>query len=176
MQRFYRTKAVVFEIETASGHPVYMKAALTPYMNDKRAVVLVDAAKFLALWRADPFRSNADIAFQAPATWPHNYKYPEAAAGFARGAAAPVPLALVSCLVGEGRVVHRERHLLFLTRVCHVETVRVPYVGFTNGITRTIWLLATVRAPSRSRWTALKPPCCTSTQAPARHHRPSTGW
>ena len=116
----------IYEIQIPRSNSVFMCVQRTNYMNDQRSVVIVDARRFLDAWRASakayPY-TNEQIALQSPAEWKKDYKYPDAVDGFSRGEINPVPLArlVVNPVRGAGKPLD---------------------IGFTNGITRTIWLLA----------------------------------
>lgn len=136
------TRSFVYQVRLADGRNVHMRVDRKGHRSDQRAVVIVDGEKFLALWRSEPGGIHADVSGQDPTTWPNDYKYHHAARGFSYGIDNPVPLADVSCALGERKELVFEPWLHFLQR--HVETKihAVPYVAFTNGITRTIWLLS----------------------------------
>lgn len=131
----------VFCIPTAKKGAVFMRAERPNYNADRKAVVEVEAERFLALWR-QPLSSNRDIALGDPSTWPSDYKYKWAEDGFAGGAESPVPLAEVSCGRATSDLIERRRHLFFFTKEVVIARKGLPWLGFTNGITRTIWLLA----------------------------------
>ncbi|MFT3849903.1 MAG: hypothetical protein QM739_14885 [Propionivibrio sp.] len=117
---FGGTGCAIYEVDTAVHGTVFMRVDKTPHNNESRWVVVVDSEKFLAAWQATP-GERSDIARQGPTGWLSDYKIEGAADGFSRGRDNPVPLALPTVWVAEdGRL----------------------NVNFTNGITRTIWLLA----------------------------------
>ena len=109
----------------------------TPHCNEKRGVVIVDAEKFLKLWGADPYGVHHEVSHGSPQTWPNDRKYSDAEKGFSFGLANPVPLAVVSGATAVKTSISYK--FLFFGR--NVRRVNIPYVTFTNGITRTIWLL-----------------------------------
>ncbi len=139
--RFGRAMAI-YRIETEQRGRVFMRVDRSNYFNDERAVVVVDASRFLSAWRADcgPAWLRAVHAAVDPITralnqrspkrdrwlpylsrksWLRDYKFQEAVEGFAQGAENPVPLAKIGLSWGTpGAVV------------------------FRDGITRTLWLLA----------------------------------
>jgi hypothetical protein len=132
----------VFRVPTLDRGEVFMRIARTNYCNDARAVVEVDADRFLALWRQDVDGLHADIANGNARTWVGDRKFPDAEDGFAQGEANPVPLADVGCEIRALRKpVYRSSFGLF-SRFAGYEQENVPVVSFTNGVTRTIWLLA----------------------------------
>ena len=110
----------IYEVETDSHGSVFMRVNRTPYCNESRWVVIVDSERFLAAWQATP-HERADLARQGLEGWLSDYKYEDAAAGFSQGKENPVPLAQPSIWIDENGLAH---------------------IDFTNGITRTIWLLA----------------------------------
>lgn len=118
----------IFKITLLSGRRVYMAIHRTNYRNDERFVVLVDTARFLKLWRTSAFSDNGrHLAFQTPEEWQMDYKYPRAVSGFSSGICNPVPLAKVASYT-----LPRRR---FFSKLEH-------QVAFTDGLTRTIYLLA----------------------------------
>jgi hypothetical protein len=64
-------------------------------------VVIVDAKKFLALWRAGPEGLQRDIANGNPETWRHDRRFIDATDGFSYGFKNPVPLAQVGYFDGK---------------------------------------------------------------------------
>ncbi|WP_446751597.1 plasmid fertility inhibition factor family protein [Variovorax sp. S12S4] len=100
-------------------------------------VVLVDSQRFLLHWRADRAGLHAHEANGDPTTWIHDYKFGLAAKGFALGVENPVPLATVGCRF------NTNEHFLadLLSRIDPRRQPASPVVTFTNGITRTLWLL-----------------------------------
>ncbi|WP_137959701.1 hypothetical protein [Burkholderia sp. 4M9327F10] len=150
MQTFYRRAAIhhsihaVFRVPTRDAGEVFMCIDRANAENDQRAVVEVRADKFLDLWRKDPFRAHAEIANGNPSTWVSDYKYAHAVDGFSRGGTNPVPLAEVGCgLRREAPAGDNSRRFFGLRRnALHTQTNETFYVTFTNGITRTLYLLA----------------------------------
>jgi hypothetical protein len=112
---YWGKRRAVFKV-TTNLRDVYMSVG----RDDIHAVVEVDAQRFLDLWRS-PDSSHPDVAEQTPDTWPSDYKFAQAEEGFGEGEFNPVPLALVHCWRGKqgGR----------------------DGLSFTDGVTRTIWLL-----------------------------------
>jgi hypothetical protein len=137
-KRYGTTTMAIFSVSLPGREPVFMSVAETPSGNEQRGVVIVEARKFLALWRADPYKTHQEIAAGSPDTWRQDRKYASAAKGFSYGFTNPVPLAEVG---------YAEIDLLSVSykfwrfgRQEHTERVR--FVSFINGVTRTIWLLA----------------------------------
>ena len=137
-KRYGTTTMAIFSVSLADRKPVFMCVAQTPYENEHRGVVIVDARKFLKLWRADPYKHHQEIATGNPQTWRQDRKFTVAAEGFSEGFANPVPLPEVEYT--EGKQTSVAYKLLRFGR--HEQTRYVRYVSFINGITRTIWLLS----------------------------------
>jgi hypothetical protein len=134
------TECAIFRIPTSKHGDVYMRAERPNYNAEKHAVVEVDAERFLALWR-QPHSSHEDVARGTPATWPSDRKYEDAAGGFAHGAENPVPLAEVSCGYDTSETIEVRRRFLLFKQEVVIAPSGLPWLGFTNGVTRTIWLL-----------------------------------
>lgn len=115
------TSSVIYEVDTDQSGTVFMRIDQREFKDDSRWVVIVDAARFLAAWRATP-GERSDLARLSANGWRNDYKFGRAEEGFKHGRPNPVPLALPD--------------------VWHPPEGGVPHVDFTNGITRTIWLLA----------------------------------
>lgn len=137
----YFVECAVFRVPTAKRGDVFMRAERPNYNADRKAVVEVDAARFLALWR-QPLSSHSDIASGDPASWPSDYKYHWAEDGFASGSENPVPLATVSCGRATSDLIEKRPHFLIFKKNVVIAPKGSPWLGFTDGITRTIWLLA----------------------------------
>lgn len=139
IQPIHHFKAALFQIPTRQGD-VFMYEQCSSDMDGERAIVEVDATKFLDLWRS-PLSSHHEIAMGTPATWPDDYKYHWSEKHFVEGRMNPVPLAQVSCRV---ETIERRvglRRFLGLTALCQDQRIDVPSLHFTDGVTRTIWLL-----------------------------------
>ena len=137
-KRYGTTTMAIFSVSLADRKPVFMSVAETPYENEHRGVVMVDARKFLKLWRADPYKHHQEIATGNPQIWRQDRKFTAAAEGFSEGFANPVPLPEVEYTeVKQTSVSYK-----FLRFGRHEQTRYVRYVSFINGITRTIWLLS----------------------------------
>jgi hypothetical protein len=128
---------VVFTVPLPRRDPVFMSLTLDDYSRECSGVVIVDSAKFLQLWRSEPNSIHSDMANGSPETWPSNYKFELATNGFSHGKANPVPLAEVSFGIDSRNTETRRFFGLFK----ELQYEDVPFVAFTNGITRTIWLL-----------------------------------
>ena len=138
IEKRYGTTMAIFSVSLADRKPVFMCVVETPYENEHRGVVLVDARKFLKLWRADPYKHHQEIATGNPHTWRQDRKFTAAAEGFSEGFANPVPLP---------EVAYTEVKQTSIAYQClrfgrHEQTRYVRCVSFINGITRTIWLLS----------------------------------
>ena len=137
-KRYGTTTMAIFSVSLADRKPVFMSVDETPYENEHRGVVMVDARKFLKLWRADPYKHHQEIATGNPQTWRQDRKFTAAAEGFSEGFANPVPLPEVEYT--EVKQTSVSYKCLRFGR--HEQTRYVRYVSFINGITRTIWLLS----------------------------------
>lgn len=144
-----------------------MKVSETQYRNEERMVIVVDAQKFLSLWRAHPRGPHAEISQGDVHSWRKDYKFEDAEDGFSKGIENPVPLAHVSSHPLIDDVDGWEPPLLYLQKLQIKESV-FAYASFTDGITRTIWLLANGvkafpvecafnQAPTLSRYAGLLP-------------------
>ena len=140
-------RMAVFAVPTQMSGTVYMRVD-NSCMDDKRFVVIVDAVKFLKLCR----EGNDAIYFghipEGRERWVRDEKYGQAVRGFEHGEGNPVPLAEVVCYQNtrHQRTPRRgfPRLLEFLSILPELQhsTIEFNYVAFTNGITRTLWLLA----------------------------------
>ncbi len=139
IKQVHHFQAVVFKIPTSRGD-MFMYAERSNYMNAERAVVEVDSEKFLRLWRG-PFSSHPEVACGNPETWPKDSKFHWSADHFAEGIKNPVPLAQVSVRMVTTQTPIWRRKLFFLRSLAGSETTESPSLNFTDGITRTIWLL-----------------------------------
>jgi hypothetical protein len=137
---FLGTKAI-FQIKLKNHSDVYMSVPRTPYMNEERFVIVVNAQKFLELWKSDPYNSNPTVSNGNPNTWINDRKYPLAVKGFSHGYKNPVPVANVVCQKTSKRKFHYKRKHLLFKELDYIEEKIITYADFNNGITRTIWLL-----------------------------------
>lgn len=140
MKVFHGQLAAVFKVPTALHGDVYMRVCRSNYRNDLSAVVIVDARRFLGLWRS-PGSSHDDVAHMAEDAWPTDYKFNGAAAGFLKGPSDPVPLADVGCHAEFDESMAYKRWLWVLRKPAAIVRTERRILGFTNGVTRTIWLL-----------------------------------
>jgi len=131
-------ESIVFTVALPDSAPVYMSVQKTNYCNDMRTVVIVDAAKFLQLWQAEPNSICKELSHGNPEIWRNDRKYHHAETGFSRGEINPVPLAEVACATNSRQIVTYK--FLRFGRCEHTENS--AYSCFTNGVTRTIWLLS----------------------------------
>ena len=134
MRREPKGCVAVYAVRVLQGE-VFMKVEDTPYLKHERAVVHVDAERFMRLWQKDPSPLHHEWAVGNEASWRADLKFPKAVEGFSFGEVNPVPLASVFC---ESTAPDNER--TFLQRLFGQSPSM--YVGVTNGITRTIWLLS----------------------------------
>jgi hypothetical protein len=137
IEKRYGMTMAIFSVPLADRKPVFMCVRETPYENENRGVVIVDAGKFLNLWRADPYMHHQEIAQGNPHTWRQDRKFTAAAEGFLEGFANPVRLPEV----GYAEEKHTSVSYKFLRFGRQEQTRHVGCVSFINGITRTIWLL-----------------------------------
>lgn len=140
IQTVHYSHGAVFKVPTAHRGDVFMCATRTNYRNDDRAVVIVDSERFLNLWR-QPGSSHLDIAAGDPTTWPSDYKFSDAEDGFQGGEQNPVPLATLNCYRMVEKYPVFERRLFLFKRQVGMREQEELSLHFTNGITRTIWLL-----------------------------------
>lgn len=118
-------RGALFRVRT-SVDDVYLSVSRSNYGNEERAVVEVDCARLLRLWRDEPRSEHAgpanlaNLANGNPQTWRAHPRFDLAAEGFSFGEHDPVPLAEVNCPTNAA----------------------VPYVTFTDGVMRTLWLAA----------------------------------
>lgn len=137
-KRFTRDSRLVFTVPLPGREPVFMSMNIADDGRDNYGVVIVDAQKLLALWRAEPYGRHKNVSDGTPETWPSDYKYKYAAECFSHGRENPVPLADVSL---EHRIVSTESYKLFRL-VKAVRKERINFLTISDGITRTIWLLS----------------------------------
>jgi hypothetical protein len=137
-KRYGTTTMAIFSVPLRGGREVFMRVDEAPYENEHRGVVIVEARKFLHLWRADPYKNHQEIAQGNPDTWRQDYKCNDAVKGFSYGFKNPVPLSAVG--YAEVDLLSVSYKFLWFGRKEHIRRVR--FVSFINGITRTIWLLS----------------------------------
>ncbi|MDD4506185.1 MAG: hypothetical protein PHE60_07435 [Sulfurospirillaceae bacterium] len=128
----------IFTVPLMDRDPVYMSFDLRPHMSDTWAAVIVDSTKFLDLWRNEHYSVHREFSMGNPDIWRHDKKYPDAEIGFQMGLENPVPLAYVSFKIA----IQNSINYKFLWFGKTITSEMLPSVGFTNGITRTIWLLS----------------------------------
>lgn len=153
MQTYFKEAVIwferkaIFRIPTDTHGDVYMCISRTNYCNDKRCVVEVDAKRFLALWHQSPrfLEQWSEPAYDKDAKGAKGcfgLKYSEAERCFLLGIEKPVPLAETHCNLYRERVPIYSRNFLGLKKVDRYEEKKnYPYAAFTNGVTRTLWLL-----------------------------------
>jgi hypothetical protein len=136
-ERKWKEPRIVFTIPLPEREPVFMSMNIIEYGRENFGIVIVDAQKFLRLWRADPRSARRAEADGTPEAWLNDPKYSDAVDGFSHGKENPVPLADVSCNTAtRTSVTHK-----FLRFGRTERQERIQYVALGNGITRTIWLL-----------------------------------
>lgn len=139
--KIYGTTRALFCVSTRDRGNVFMSVAQGFEEPGKRAVVEVDASKFLNLWRDD--RSYfSHIAKLEPPGWKQDYKFHWAEDGFSNGEHNPVPLAKVSCSLHAPTTLRSTKLSTILNRFALRQQPNKLSINFDNGITRTIWLLA----------------------------------
>jgi hypothetical protein len=131
------TEFIIFSVPIPGQSPIYMSIKVTEYNNNSSGIVIVDAQKFLQVWKNEPYSIHGELSNGNPQTWPKDRKYPAAEKGFSFGYKNPVPLAYVSY----GKSVRKTFSYKFLWFGKSEYQEQFDYIGFTNGITRTIWLL-----------------------------------
>lgn len=102
------------------GQASRFMSAQPPGTGSEKYVVLVDAERFYRAWLAGDGSARRPDRCLVREEMPDDYKYSGAVAGFSQGIGNPVPLAYAGAMREGPRV----------------------GIGFTNGITRTFWLLA----------------------------------
>ena len=114
-------KSAVWEIQLANSQTCLMRCNFGAIDNEF-FVVHVDAQKFYYYWLISSLyeehkhRSSHCVLIK---DMPNDYKFKHAVDGFGYNQNSPVPLAFLSARYVDGH----------------------PYIGFTNGVTRTLWLL-----------------------------------
>lgn len=108
----------VWSIPLRDGGEAFVSASRYPYNNDETYVVEVDADRFYYHWLKSTMESGGDCV--PVEKMPEDRKYRHAEDGFAEGRENPVPLAEVNAYELFGK----------------------DYVGFSNGVTRSFWLIA----------------------------------
>lgn len=109
----FGSPAAVYAVPTQERGTVYMRVN----GDEKTSVVVVDSVRFLALWRL----SGEPLAQKSQLEWKEDYKIEDAEKGFTAGKNNPVPVI----------------HVSFEIQKPHGQM----QVGFSDGYTRTIWLL-----------------------------------
>ncbi len=109
---------VVWEIPLSGGRSCFMRVDRSNFYNSEQFVVFVRASDFYALWRAVEYTKDGEAPDRPPelVNIPHDRKWKWQAQCWAHGVSNPVPLADVTYHSDYG-------------------------IGFTDGITRTLWLL-----------------------------------
>lgn len=109
--------STTFYITLEDNQKTFMSMRIKEYSDN--CVVFVDTKKFIELWRKE--NQHTELSYGDKSDWEADYKYDSAVKGFSYGISNPVPLAYAHCYNNESGEVCAE---------------------FTNGITRTIWLLS----------------------------------
>lgn len=134
---------VDFRIELDSHKPVFMRVISSNYLNSQRAVIEVDALRFLNFWRLYATRAvEIEIANGNAAKWRKDHKFQCAEDGFAKGQNNPVPLAQVGYSEFKQKAPVPPNRFPFFRKAHEVVDETIRQIGIGGGITRTIWLLA----------------------------------
>ncbi|OCJ32637.1 hypothetical protein [Serratia sp. 14-2641] len=120
--RFNDTIYCRFKIPLRQGKFAFMEQALSD--TSESHIVIADRHRLLSAWRNNPNSIVPELSRGDESAWRRDRKFHEAEKGFSHGAGNPVPLA--------------DPHCRFILE----RGLPVPALSFTNGITRTIWLLA----------------------------------
>ncbi len=148
MHTFHRSatvhgvKTAIFRVGTAERGDVFMCIARARYQNEQRAVVEVDASKFLGLWRNEPHSLHEGLSHGSIRSWKHDPRFADIDCAFQRGELDPVTVPDVQCAVRVERHPVWKRNWFFIRTLRGYEKRKSPYVSISKGITRTIWLLA----------------------------------
>ena len=114
------SQKIVFSITLENNKTAYMVCERKNYLNEERGIVVLDAKKFLTLWKAEPNPIAPELSKGTRSDWVNDRKYPDTELGFQQGQNNPVPLA----------------------KIVFNESTKEPYISVNDGITRIIWLLA----------------------------------
>ena len=133
-------KRAIFRVTTKEGGDVFM--CIEGSNDHDNAVVEVDAKKFLSLWQKEPNSHTPELLHGDPEKWKQDYKFHHAESGFSEGESNPVPLAEIGCNIHTNIVPVYRKKLLFFNNILGYRKEQFNYVTFSNGITRTIWLMA----------------------------------
>ncbi|WP_394551388.1 plasmid fertility inhibition factor family protein [Pantoea sp. SGAir0183] len=113
-------RVCTFSVGLKEGKVAWMKLSLRQY--SEKWVVIVRKRPFLNAWARSG--DEPQLAAGDEKVWRKDYKFFRAEKGFSQGYHNPVPLALCDA--------HYEIE----------KGLPVLHAGFTNGVTRTIWLMA----------------------------------
>ena len=139
--RIDNKRSVIFEVGLEDSSMAYLRIDEELCLNEDRKIIVVDAVKFLAMWKAEPEGFNHFLSHGNSDAWIKFRKYPDACDGFSKGLTNPVPVARVVCNLYEGVRSVYKRNLLGLRKLQYRERYTMPHVEIDNGRTRTIWLL-----------------------------------
>lgn len=130
-----------FCIELSSHPPVFMRVIEKNYLNSERAVIEVDASRFLDFWRLNATSGQKQFANCGIAAWKQDRKFQDAEDGFARGEDDPVPTANIEYCETIREIAVKKKTFLFGSKIDQVEKITNCSLEITNGITRIMWLL-----------------------------------
>lgn len=153
-------KEVIFRITTRERGDVFM--CTEGANNHDISVVEVDAKKLLSLWQKEPNSHTPELLHGDPVKWKQDYKFHHAESGFSGGEKNPVPLAEIGCNTHKEWIAIYRRKFLFFRAFMGYRQEQFNYVSFSDGITRTIWLLA--------HGADIFPVECSTTEAPLLQH------
>lgn len=133
-------KRAIFRVTTKERGDVFM--CIEGSNDHENAVVEVDAKKFLPLWQKEPNSHTPELLHGDPEKWKTDYKFHHAESGFSAGEENPVPLARIGCNTHTNIIPIYRRQLLVFKKLVGQRKEQFNYVSFSDGITRTIWLMA----------------------------------
>lgn len=133
---------LIFELLTREKYPVYMSHPISLEPDQDTQIVFIDGERFLKLWQNLIPLQQPQLSFGNESVWRADYKYHWPEKHFAQGKSNPVPLAKVGChQYIRHEVIEKKWLFLFKKRIGYKEHIETA-CSFTDGITRTIWLLA----------------------------------
>lgn len=133
-------RQAIFRVTTKERGDVFMRVEGS---NDHdNSVVEVDANKFLSLWQKEPYSHTPELLHGDPEKWKKDYKFHHAESGYLAGENNPVPLAEVGCNTHTNIFPVYRKKLVFFKQLIGYRKEQFNYISFSNGITRSIWLMA----------------------------------
>ncbi|HIF9170109.1 TPA: plasmid fertility inhibition factor family protein [Photobacterium damselae] len=118
--KFWGSQYIVFTLSLPDGREVYMREALNHH-EDSGFIVFVDSARFESVWFkcAGEYSPHLHLARGTKQHRMDDDKFGNADDAFLLSKDSPVKLAFLS-----------------------VNSYQIPNISFTDGVTRTVWLLA----------------------------------